>query len=66
MTNFSIGEWKTWAIADARRRGLDALAPLLEGLAGATARLRATAWGQAPDVVDPPTAQSPEVPADGR
>ena len=67
MTNFSIDEWKAWAIADARRRGLDALAPLLEGLAGATARLRATAWSQAPDEADPPTsAQSSEVSADGR
>lgn len=66
MTNFSIDEWKAWAMADAGRRGLDALMPLLEGLAGATARLRATAWSQAPDVADPPkAAQSPEAP-DGR
>ena len=67
MTNFSIDEWKAWAMADAGRRGLDALIPLLEGLAGATARLRATAWSQAPDVAGPPApAQLPEAPADGR
>lgn len=66
MTNFSVDEWKAWAIADARRRGLDALIPLLEGLAGATARLRATAWSQAPDVDSPRSPRSPEVPADGR
>ena len=67
MTNFSVDEWKAWAIADAGRRGLDALIPLLEGLAGSTARLRSTAWSQAPDVADPPaSSHSPEVSADGR
>ncbi len=64
MTQFSIDTWKAWAIADAERRGLHALAPLLEGLAGATARLRATAWSEAPDLSSP--AHEPETPVDGR
>lgn len=67
MTHFSIDTWKAWAIADAERRGLHALAPLLEGLAGATARLRATAWSEAPDLVSSPApANGSEDPVDGR
>lgn len=63
MTHFSIDAWKAWALADAERRGLHALKPLLEGLAGATARLRATAWHPAPDVADAPApSNQPEGP----
>jgi len=59
MTQFSLDSWKAWAaIADAQRRGLNGLTPILEGLAAATARLRATTWQPAPDAPDVPT---PEV-----
>jgi hypothetical protein len=49
MSTMSSEGWKQWATADAERRGLPALAPLLEGLAGATTRLRATEWQAPPD-----------------
>jgi hypothetical protein len=55
MTHFSLDAWKAWAIADAERRGLNGLKPILEGLAASTTRLRATAWQRAAD--------SPDVPA---
>lgn len=48
----SVDAWKAWAVDDARKRGLDALAPILEGLAPATRRLRATEWQPAPDAND--------------
>lgn len=64
MTNSSLESWKVWAIADAERRGLHGLKPILEGLATSTARLRATAWQQAPDSPHPP--DSPEARTDGR
>ena len=48
----TVDAWKTWAVDDARKRGLDALAPILEGLAPATRRLRATEWRPAPDALD--------------
>ena len=44
MRTMSLEQWTEWATADAERRGLHALKPLLEGLAAATARLRATEW----------------------
>jgi 2-methylcitrate dehydratase PrpD len=56
----TVDAWKTWALADARSRGLDALTPALEGLATATSRLRATEWQPAPDA----GAQKPEDPHD--
>ena len=49
MNQISLDQWKAWAIADAERRGLNALKPLLDGLANSTARLRATNWHRAPD-----------------
>ena len=39
-----LDSWKAWAVADAERRGLHGLKPILEGLAAATSRLRATDW----------------------
>ncbi len=60
----TIDAWKDWAIADAKRRGLDQLAPALEDLAQATRRLRATEWQPAPDAVAEPT--SPDEPSHGR
>jgi hypothetical protein len=38
----SVDEWLKSAIADAERRGLPELKPLLEGLAAATRALRST------------------------
>jgi hypothetical protein len=49
VSQISLDQWKAWAVADAERRGLHALKPLLEGLATATARLRATSWQPPPD-----------------
>jgi hypothetical protein len=59
MTQFSIDSWKAWAIADAERRALNGLAPILEALAASTTRLRATSWRKAPDAPDiPPSAEA--------
>lgn len=41
----SVEEWLKAAIADAERRGLPELKPLLEGLAQATTALRAARFG---------------------
>jgi hypothetical protein len=41
----SVEEWLKAAIADAERRGLPELKPLLEGLAQATKALRAARFG---------------------
>ena len=49
MRTMSLEQWTQWATADAERRGLHALTPLLEGLAAGTARLRATEWQAAAD-----------------
>ena len=54
MSTMSPEQWKQWAAADAERRGLHALKPLLEGLAAATARLRATEWQAAADRLSRP------------
>jgi hypothetical protein len=56
MSTMSPEQWKQWAAADAERRGLHALKPLLEGLAAATARLRATEWQAAADRLARPVA----------
>ena len=40
----TVDEWLRHAVADAERRGLPALVPLLEMLARATATLRAADW----------------------
>jgi hypothetical protein len=50
----TIDDWLKAAIADAERRGLPELKPLLEGLAEATRLLRSAAFGgHANDIVDP-------------
>ncbi len=41
-----VAEWLADAIADAERRGLPQLKPLLEGLAQATAALRDADWNE--------------------
>jgi hypothetical protein len=45
----TVDEWLAWAQADAARRGLTALGPILEGLAKATVTLRAGDWNEAAD-----------------
>jgi hypothetical protein len=45
----TIDEWLQSAIADAERRGLPALKPLLETLAGATKALRAADFNDRAD-----------------
>ena len=40
----TVSEWLEWAKADADKRGLPDLVPLLDGLAQATERLRAADW----------------------
>lgn len=39
-----LADWVSCSTADARRRGLYDLVPILEGLAGLTAGLRAAPW----------------------
>jgi hypothetical protein len=43
----SVARWLAAAVADADRRGLPELRPLLEGLAQATITLRAADWTDA-------------------
>lgn len=45
----TVAEWLALAKADAERRGLPDLIPALEGLAKATAQLRAADWNDAAD-----------------
>ena len=40
----SVSAWRDWAKADAERRGLPQLAPLIDGLSTTIARLRAGDW----------------------
>ena len=50
----TVEDWLKAAIADAERRGLPELKPLLEGLAHATQLLRGAGFGgHANDLVDP-------------
>jgi hypothetical protein len=42
----TVSAWLEQAIRDAERRGLPALRPLLEGLAGATTALRGADWNR--------------------
>lgn len=52
----TIARWLAAAEADAARRGLPELAPLLRGMAAATAVLRAAPWN---DRADAPAVPSP-------
>jgi hypothetical protein len=45
----TIAEWLAAAKADAEKRGIPELIPMLEGLAQATERLRAADWNDNPD-----------------
>jgi hypothetical protein len=42
----TVDDWFTWAAADAERRGLASLKPLLEGLRHATRELREADWNE--------------------
>lgn len=44
-----ISEWLDHAVADAEKRGLPELKPLLEGLAKSTEALRAASWNDRAD-----------------
>ena len=54
----TISEWLAAAKADAEKRALPELVPMLDGLAQATERLRAADWNDNPD------AETPYDPAD--
>ena len=58
MTHFSLDSWKAWAIADAERRGLNGLTPILEGAGGRRRRGCARPRGSRPPTR--PTCPSPE------
>lgn len=45
----TVTEWLVQAQADVTRRGLPALAPILEGLAKAMTTVRAADWNEAAD-----------------
>lgn len=49
MTKTAIERWLEAAVADAERRGLPELKPLLEGLAASTTALRAAPFGDQAD-----------------
>ena len=49
----TIADWLAQAKADAQKRGLPELLPLLEGLAQATTRLRAGDWNETADASTP-------------
>ena len=61
-------EWLAAATADAEKRGLPELIPMLEGLAQATERLRAADWNDNPDKETPfdPPDSSPSLPRSGQ
>ena len=48
VNDMTIAEWLAQAKADAERRGLPELVPMLEGLAQSTERLRAADWNDDP------------------
>jgi predicted O-methyltransferase YrrM len=53
VKNMTIAEWLAHAKADAEKRGLPELIPMLDGLAQATERLRGADWNDNPDTVTP-------------
>ncbi len=63
----SVERWLAAAEADAERRGMPELKPLLQGLAAATTALRAAEWNERADVDQASAAAStPSVPEDPR
>jgi len=62
----TIEDWLAGACADAERRGLADLKPLLATLADATRALRAAVWDDASRAsAESPPAEAPAPPADG-
>jgi len=61
----TIDAWLTAAIADAERRGLPELKPILETLARATRALRAADFNDHANGGSPGTARSPSGPGAG-
>ncbi len=60
----TVDRWLAAAEADAERRGMPELKPLLQGLAAATTALRAAAWNERADVDTAGAAQvAPSAPA---
>jgi len=55
--------WLAWATADAERRGLPELSPLLTALASAQRTLRAADWNE--DAASDPQGPEPAPPAGG-
>ena len=55
----TLESWLEQAKADAARRGLHDLAPLLDTLARATAQLRGAPWAARPDAPRPGSASAP-------
>ena len=64
----TIADWLAQATADAQKRHLPELIPMLEGLAQATERLRAADWNDNPDKEKPfdPPDSSPSHPRSGQ
>jgi hypothetical protein len=60
-----IEHWLAGACADADRRGLEDLRPLLESLAEATKALRSAGWEDAGLGPEIQRTETPEPPADG-
>jgi len=61
----TVEEWLAAARADAERRGLADLPPLLESLAESTRALRLAAWERIPPAPEPPGAADASGPSDG-
>ena len=53
VNDMTIAEWLAQSKADAEKRGLPELIPMLDGLAQATERLRAADWNDNPDSETP-------------
>lgn len=53
----AIARWLAAAEADAERRGLPELTPLLQGLAASTTALRAADWNDAADAEPTPSSR---------
>lgn len=61
----TVDEWLDAARADAERRGLPDLGPLLESLAESTRALRHAGWERLDPAPEPPGAAAGPGPADG-
>lgn len=61
----TVAEWLAHAKADAEKRGLPELIPMLEGFAQATQRLRDADWNDDPST-SPPAADAVTDSAQGR